>query len=421
MTTFKETMSFDIYITKFMALLSVLGSSFIVLSYLRFTDLQDYTFTIVANMAIANAIMSFSMVFLHGYIVVPLCSTSTVIFYTSASSYILFVSIVSYLLFRKVCMNQYSMKEELKKNIVVMGWLVPLLWLAIPSAFPAFWSIDGKLIDGCKSLEDAYEGMEVKNDNSEIESAEETSDVYFRGILRLSIFLFIPSSCAIIFNCYTIYRTNLSIREVKRLAATQKWLSNTPVLSFESMPSEEMFNKRQLRSRWTSGRDQYGLPEEFLEYEHQHNPSNATNHSVGRTIPFLPTLSGTIRNDKYIIDIERRAAINSMLMERFSRYPLVLVSCWLVGFFVFIIYLLTGTTKIFELAIFHFANFAMATSGLINAGVLLMSPHIFSRWKHGTSYDLLDSNMYFRDDISDSAWNENEHSSDFAPIDADFF
>ena len=179
-------MSLVIFFTKFISFLSVGGSIFIILSYLKFSAFQDFTFLIVVHMAIANAIMNFSMLVLHGSIVVPLCSTTTLVFYSSATSYILFVSIISYLLYRKLVLRKLLPKDEMKRQLVISGWILPIMWLAIPSAFPEFWTFeDGKIKDGCKHLTE-FAVMDTSD-------ASLNSTLYTRAVLRISIFLFVPS------------------------------------------------------------------------------------------------------------------------------------------------------------------------------------------------------------------------------------
>ena len=350
-------MGIIIFFTKVLSFCSVLGSLFIVISYVKFPVLQDFTFLIVAHMAIANALMNFSMMFLHGSIVVPLCSSSTLIFYSAATSYVYFVSTVSYLLYRKIVLRSYLVRDELQRRIVITGWVLPLLWLTIPSAIPSFWSMDGKLIDGCKQLSEAALNMNISH-------GHDASGLYLRAILRISVFLFLPSCVSVLFNCFTIFHTRKALKEGKRMAATQKWLENIPVVSLETSSNNNdiLGSSKTCKTRRNTNTEnpQYyhsankaSKPEEFLEFEFLHEPvKNSNNFEAHSPSPFS-------KQSHHVIDYEHRSALDVSLMERFSKYPIVFVLCWILGAFIFFLYMITGSTHALELAIFHFANAGM--------------------------------------------------------------
>ena len=347
--------------TQILSSFSVVGSLLIILSYAKFPALQDFTFLIVAHMAVANALMNFSMIFLHGSIVIPLCSTSTLIFYSSATSYVYFVSIVSYLLYRKIVLRAYLVKDELRRRLVIAGWILPLLWLAIPSAIPSFWSLDGKLVDGCKQLSEVAENMNISHGHDE-------SGLYVRAVLRIGLFLFVPSCCSVLFNCVTIYRTRKALKEGKRLAATQKWLANTPIVSIESSSNikhvhedSRTFTSRSRRKNGKKESSGYyhttnrtSKPDDFLEFEIIHE-SNKDINSFGTNL--TPQYNPDERT--HVIDYEHRSALDMTLMDRFSKFPIVFVLCWLMGTIIYFLYMVTGSTHMLELAIFHFANAGM--------------------------------------------------------------
>lgn len=407
---------------KLLSCASICGSSFITLTYLRFPMLRDFTFLIVVHMAVANALMNLSMLLLHGSLLVPLCSTPTLLFYSFSTSYVFFVSIVSYLLYRKIVLGKYYVRGDMRQRLVLIGWTLPMFFLSIPSAFPRFWSTGGKLVDGCKSLRDITDENEEGGD----------PDMYNHVVFRLSLFLFLPSACAVVFNIYVFFCTRVVLREGKRMVATQRWLKDVPVVSLGPNKYDTMHvngkgaNAASLGRRYhhqsTAAKGNHS--DEYLQgLEYEPNPKQESAPSPTRTRQFGASIPGfssstKLRHHDFRSDDAERYALNSTLMDRFSSYPLVLVFCWIFGSSLYAIYAAVGATKFLEMAIFHIANIGMASSGALNAGVLLMSPHVVARWKNGSAYDLLDQQVFFREDDDDeTGWSD----SDFDGATTEFF
>jgi len=306
-------------------------------------------------------------------------------------------------------------RGDLKQRLVLLGWALPMVFLSVPSAFPRFWSTDGKLVDGCKSLREIAEGNEEGGD----------PDVYNQVVFRLSLFLFLPSACAVVFNIYVLFCTRRAIHENRRVAATQRWLKDVPVVSLGSGKYDaNMFVNGKGGNTANLGRRYHhqstAAPENHrnqhvqgLEYEPNPKQETApksptTTRQFGASILGFSS-STTLRQKDFRSDDAERYALNSTLMDRFSSYPVVLVFCWIFGSSLYALYALAGATKFLEMAVFHIANIGMASSGALDAGVLLMSPHVVARWKYGSAYDLLDQQVFFREEEDDeTGWSDSD-------------
>mmetsp|Transcript_37014 Transcript_37014/g.86395 ORF Transcript_37014/g.86395 Transcript_37014/m.86395 type:complete len:216 (-) Transcript_37014:1113-1760(-) len=114
---------------------------------------------------------------------------------------------------------------------------------------------------------------------------------------------------------------------------------------------------------------------------------------------------------------KERAVRVSTMIDQYSLYPLVLIFSLLSGsLVVFIIALFSEISfNRFEIMFMYLINLGFSSSGIMNAIVLLTSPHVISRWKSGSHYEeMLENNMFWRDD--DGLDNISISSSDFAEV-----
>jgi len=379
------------------------------------------------------------------FLVVPLCTPSNFLLHYFATSYVMFSCIISYLLHRRIVRGvtkTFTFRQ--RRQILFAAYAIPIIFVSMPLLFPRFFFVgidpaswkDDEAVDMCYMFRRALSSMLKSESNQSNQPDSGEHEI----LSRMVLFLFFPSIAAVLFNFYILMVVKIFIFSSKRRLTPNHARGKFGHDDDETSSTESSYQKQAIASQNVGSLELEVDGEEIIPISNEsyddHFPSLLSNNSsliVKRRVASVsygtasnhrieheraqpkPDISkanflgisfrnfGVLAKNKDEIQhaqglqttgSEERSlqlksnAIYSMYLANFSIYPSVMMICWLAGGLCVLIdstihnYVAIDKKHLVVMTgIMHLANLGMASTGFLNAVILVKrNPHLIRRW-----------------------------------------